>query len=388
MKAVLALAKCFALSSVREWDALFWFWLFPALLLALLGAAFGGVERGEMELLVILAAAEKSSLAQALLQSFREMAKGAGPSLRVEILTGVDLTRVRKEVEGGEAQAALFIPFDFSAELLAGGKASVQILYRRGEAGSSAAASFLQEFVEEFGLALLQGEGFLSRKIPVEMREVGGEARPLRYVDFLLPGVLLMALFVYGLFSVPSAIVRAKEVGLLKRYFASPLSKGGYLLGFSLSALLVNAFQVFLVVVLGRLAFGVRLPFLRPESLGFLFLGFAISLGLGFLVSAFSRTYQGAMALASLLNLPLQFLGGLYFPLTAMPKVLRPFMAANPLTHLAEGLRASLGLSTPVYPLWLSLLVLFLWLCGTFAFSACALGRKDEGFFRPLFCSV
>ncbi len=211
------------------------------------------------------------------------------------------------------------------------------------------------------------------------MREVGGEARPVRYADFLLPGVLLMVLFVYGLFSVPSAILRAKEVGILKRYFASPLSKGSYLLGFSLSALLLNAFQVFLISVFGRLAFGVRLPFLRLESLGFLFLGFAVSLSLGFLVSAFSRTHQGAMALANLLNLPLQFLGGLYFPLTAMPKALRLFMAANPLTHLAEGLRASLGLSTPVYPLWLNFLVLFLWLFGTFVLCLFRLHLGEEG---------
>ncbi len=162
MKAVLALAKCFALSSVREWDALFWFWLFPVLLLALLGAAFGGVERGEMELRVILAAADQGTLAQALFQSFREMAKG----VRVEILPGADLAQIRKKVEGGEAQAALFIPFDFSAELLRGGKASVQILYRHGEAGSSAAASFSRNSWRNSASPFSRGKGSFSEKSP------------------------------------------------------------------------------------------------------------------------------------------------------------------------------------------------------------------------------
>jgi ABC-2 type transport system permease protein len=384
LTAAFALAKSFLLSSLREWDELFWFWLFPIVLLAFLGVAFGGVERGEMELRVILANGDRGPIGQSVLEGLGIMTKEANFSLRVEVLEATENVDelffwAKRKVEEGEAHAALFIPASFSAELWEKGYSTVQILYRRGESGSSTAASALLEFLEEFGHTLLERRGILATRIPVEMRMVGGEARPVSYVEFVLPGIILMAFFVYGLFGVPDAVRRAKEVGIIKRYFATPLSGEHYLLGFSLSALFVNLMQVLLIWAFARFALGARLSLLRPATLGFLFLGVATSLSLGFLISAISRTSQGATAFATLLNLPAQFLGGLYFPVTSMPKALQWLLIANPLTHLAEGLRASLGLSTLVYPLWLSLLVPLLWISGSLILAALRIRLGEAG---------
>lgn len=384
MKALLALAQSSVLVSLRERESLFWFWIFPVLLLALLGTVFGRVERGEIELHMVLANTDPGPLGQALAQAFQAWAMGAGLVLHFQILTDPQnpedlFARARTAVEEGQVHAALLIPGDFSAKLWANGQARVQILYRRGEAGASTAASILSEFVEEFGRSYLTGKGTLAESLSVEMRAVGGEAQRVRYVEFLLPGVILMALFINGLFSTPSVIVLAKEAGILRRYFATPLSGSRYLLGFALGTFFTSAIQVAILLAFGWLAFGVRLPLLRLGSLGYLLLSFATFLGLGFLISALSRTYRAAMALANLVNLPLQFLGGLYFPVADLPDALRWVMAANPLTHLAEGFRGSLGLLTPAFPLWANLLVPLLWLSGSVFLAALRIRLTEVG---------
>ena len=373
MRTVLTLSLSFVRTTLRERTALFWFCLFPLMLLALLGGIFGRLERGELDLVVGLMDLDQGPFGRELAKILED----ARWALRLHTLPPgtTDAERVvqaREAVEKGRLHAVLLIPEDFSARLLRGGgdPAVVQILYRRGEAASSLAASLLEEMAEEFSRSLLVKSGQVSHPVSLETRLVGGEARTVRYTEFVLPGVVLMALFVLGLFSVPEAVVLAKDKGILRRYFATPLSSWQYLAGVTLGMALVGAIQVVAVWALGRFGFDVHLPLLRPLSLAFLFLALATALALGLFVSALSRDYARAMALANLLNLPLQFLGGLYFPVTSLPGPLRVLMGVNPLTHLAEGWRASLGLGTSAFPLWLNVLIPLVWLLGSVLLAA------------------
>jgi len=368
LKAALALGLSFFRISLRERESLFWFWIFPLLLLAFLGAVFGRVEKGEMDLAIAVVDLDRGPLSQALCALVREIGEG-GLFRVVEVpeAQGNPGEWAQREVREGRIHAALIIPRGFSITLqgfpLSGSNpAPVEVLYRRGEAGSSTAASILYEAAEEFGRAFLAEAGLLRREIPVEKELVGGEERAMDYVEFILPGIILMALFINGIFQVPSAVVLAKEKKILRQYFATPVSGGQYLVGFALASLWMCVFQVAAIWALGYFAFGARVPLLRPEALLYLLLAFGVCLGLGFLISSFSRTYASAMALSNLLNIPMQFLGGLWFPLAFLPGPLRIAMALNPLTHLAQGLRAALGLGTPSFPKWVSLLVPLFWI--------------------------
>ncbi len=373
MTAVLILALSFVRTALRERTSLFWFCLFPLMLLALLGGIFGRLERGELELVVGLVDLDQGPLGRELAKILEDPRWALRLHAFPPGTTQVErVVHAQKAVEKGELHAVLLIPEDFSSHLLGGvgDPGVVQIFYRRGEAASSLAASLLEGVVEEFGRALLYQRGRLPNPLPMNTELVGGESRTVRYTEFVLPGVVLMALFVLGLFSVPEAVVLAKEKGILRRYFATPLSSGQYLAGVTLGMALLGATQVLAVWALGRFGFDVRLPLLRPLSVAFLFLAFATALALGLLVSAVSRDYARAMAWANLLNLPLQFLGGLYFPVTSLPGPLRVLMGVNPLIHLAEGWRASLGLSTSAFPLWLNVLVPVAWLLGSVLLAA------------------
>lgn len=367
MRATLALGSSFLRATLREGDTFFWYLVFPLLLLALMTSVFGRVEKGELTLTVGVVNLDRGPLGKELQRLAESLA-----ALRVVPLSAAE-ERAKKDVAEGRLYAVLVIPEDFSARFFAGeGRESipVAIFYRRGEAGSSTAASILAELVEEFGRTMLAEAGLLEETVPVSVQKVGAEVRTVQYVDFVLPGIILMALFVTGIFSVPAALLRNKELGIMKRYFATPLSGEQYLAGFALGMFCINAVQILNLTLLGRFAFGANLPLLRAESLAFLFLAFSVCMSLGFLISAFSRSYRTAVALANLLNLPMQFLGGLYFPLTILPKPLQIVMAVNPLTHLAAGWREVLGISVSPFPLWLNFLVPTLWLSLSIALTA------------------
>jgi ABC-2 type transport system permease protein len=62
--------------------------------------------------------------------------------------------------------------------------------------------------------------------------------------------------------------------------------------------------------------------------------------------------------------MPMMFLGGLFYPTGSVPPVLRIIMMANPVTYLADGLRASVGVSPASFPVAASLGVPCAWVVG------------------------
>ncbi|MGQ9477543.1 MAG: ABC transporter permease [Candidatus Bipolaricaulia bacterium] len=381
---IFALARAFFLTYLRERESFFWLLAFPLLFLALLSLIFGRMgEEGGMSFPIAVVNSDRGLYGPILLGIVSGLGQspepGKEPLFRMsEPQPGEDpaafWARVEKEVHEGRLSAALLIPVDFSARLgqaLRGvvyggetaGPATVQILYRQGEAGSSTAAGILSELVQAFGKEVLVQAGLLAAKPPfeVQMATVGAR-RTVKYADFIFTGVVLMGLFVAGLFSVPGAVVLARDLGILRQYLVTPLTLSQYFGGFGLGHLVFCLFQALLIWALARFGFGATVSLAQPGALLYLILGLFVSLGFGFLVSALAKTVNGAFALANLVNLPMQFLGGLYFSITGLPFPLRVIMALNPLTHLAEGLRASVGIGTQTFPAWVGPAVLLFWI--------------------------
>lgn len=391
MRPIVSLAKAFLLTSLREKNSLFWMIIFPLLLFSLLSRIFGGLERRTMQLALGAVSLDRGPFGESLIRALQEPSLGqlGSPrlfSLRVPSTEDDPASfaeELRKSVRSGALDAALIVPQNFSEkleQLAFFGKAEeppqVEILYRRGEAGSSMAAGILEEIAQEYSKVLLIQTGALRPDPPFSVRmSVVGGPMAVKYTDFIFPGFLLMAVFVAGLFSVPGKILFARDMGLLRRYLVSPLSLDQYFWGFFLGYLLLCSFQASLLWFVGRFGFGLSLSFSDPVFFLYLVLGLVVSLGLGFLASSLAKTTGGAFALANLMNLPLQFSGGLYFPLAGLPGPLRALVAINPLTHLAEGMRVSLGIGTRVYPAWVGPLVLAIWvILSLFAFRRLRLG--------------
>jgi ABC-2 type transport system permease protein len=75
-------------------------------------------------------------------------------------------------------------------------------------------------------------------------------------------------------------------------------------------------------------------------ALGFIVL-YAVGIqGLGTLLSTVAKNEFQAIQLVPLVFVPFMLLGGIFWPVEAMPEFIRPISSLIPLTYAAEGLRS------------------------------------------------
>jgi ABC-2 type transport system permease protein len=86
-------------------------------------------------------------------------------------------------------------------------------------------------------------------------------------------------------------------------------------------------------------------------------------------IASFAPTEDAANGMTSVVQFPLMFLSGTFFPIDAMPDVLKSVALALPLTYLSDALRQVMVDGTPFAPLWVCFAVLlgFLVVCFTIA---------------------
>lgn len=166
------------------------------------------------------------------------------------------------------------------------------------------------------------------------------EGKPIRYVDWLVSGLLSMNMMFSALFGVGYTLVRYRKNGVLKRLKATPLRAVEFLTAQVASRLLL-IMGVFAVVYHGSDYF------LRFQRLGSLFdlylifaLGSACLISLGLLVAARITSEELAGGVLNMLSWPMMFLSGVWFSLEGAPRGLRLFADLMPLTHLIDAARA------------------------------------------------
>ncbi len=166
------------------------------------------------------------------------------------------------------------------------------------------------------------------------------EGKPIRYVDWLVSGLLSMNMMFSALFGVGYNLVRYRKNGVLKRLKATPLRAAEFLTAQVVSRLIL-IMSVFTVVYQGSDFF---LHYQRLGSLGALYfifaLGSACLTSLGLLVAARVSSEELAGGVLNMLSWPMMFLSGVWFSLEGAPRALRLFASLMPLTHLIDAARA------------------------------------------------
>lgn len=175
-----------------------------------------------------------------------------------------------------------------------------------------------------------------------------------RRVDFVVPGVLALAITSAAFTGLAISTGFERKYGVLKRLGATALPRSVLLLGKTGAVLCVELLQVLLVGGLG-LALGWR-PHADPGALlgtvALVVLGTAAFAGLGLLMAGALRA-EATLAAANLAWFLLLFFGGVLFPLSKFPAGLAAVLEFLPTAALSQGLRAVLqdGAGVPVQAL-------------------------------------
>ena len=188
--------------------------------------------------------------------------------------------------------------------------------------------------------------------------------REYKTIDFILPGQLGFSLLSSGVFGVAFMFFSLRNTLVLKRFFATPISRTYIVLGEGLSRVIFQMLTAIIIILAGRFLFGFTLIHgvqTLGEMLFLSFIGLLIFMGFGFIVSGLSKNESAIPPLANLITLPQFLLGGTFFSTDAFPGWLQPISKALPLTHLNTAMRSVAFEGQTLWDVRGEIGILFIW---------------------------
>lgn len=167
---------------------------------------------------------------------------------------------------------------------------------------------------------------------------VSGEQ--IRYVDWVIPGVMGMNMMFSALFGVGYVIVRYRKNGVLKRLRATPLTAFEFLAAQVMSRLWLIVSIVILVYLSTDLVVDFRMYGSYADLLVVLVLGTVTLISLGLTIAARISNEELANGLLNLISWPMLFLSGVWFSIEGLHPYIQKFALILPLTHVTEAARA------------------------------------------------
>lgn len=183
-------------------------------------------------------------------------------------------------------------------------------------------------------------EGMLKGAGGARLQRESASGAEIRYVDWLVPGVLGMNLMFSCLFGIGYVIVRYRKSGYLKRLNATPLLAIEFIL-----AQLISRLALILLITVGvYIGCNSFLHFRMEGSYLDLFLvtlvGAVSMIALGLVVSARVTSEELAGGLLNLFTWPMMIASGVFFSVDGAPRALQWLAQILPLTHMLNAARA------------------------------------------------
>lgn len=357
MKALFALTLANIRSYVRDRAALFWTLAFPLIFIFMFGFIFQGGGGGGLTLGWV--DSDGSPAAAQLRDAF----KASGATDLVETTEDDALAQMRE----GKVDAVIVVPAGYSGALTAvvagtGAPAALTIYTDPSRQGLTAAV--FQAVGSVLGVVNLGGRPPL---VVPDTRTI--QTENLNFISYFVPSMLGLSVMQVGIFAaIP--LVADREKLILKRLAATPLRRWQLVGSNVLMRLLIALVQAIIIVGVGAFAFGVQVSGSIPLVAAFVVLGAVTFLALGYVVASFTMTEDAANSMTSVLQFPMMFLSGTFFPIDDMPNFLQGIARIIPLTYLSDALRQVMVGGAAFAPLWLCAVVLAGWLAVCFGIAA------------------
>ncbi|MBC7643682.1 MAG: ABC transporter permease [Thermoleophilia bacterium] len=186
--------------------------------------------------------------------------------------------------------------------------------------------------------ATLRQPGANVHRVRLTARKV--EASSLTYIDFLVPGLIAMAIAQSAVFGMSGSLVAWRERGLLVRLQLSPVRLTELVGARLLCGLVLAIVQVLALLGVGVGLFGVDLSGALWAAVPIAALGALSFLMLGTLVGSFTRSEESVRAVANIVVLPMLFISGVFFPTEGAPQFVQVCNDLLPMKYLVHALRS------------------------------------------------
>jgi ABC-2 type transport system permease protein len=183
---------------------------------------------------------------------------------------------------------------------------------------------------------------------------------PAEFSGFVILGGTMIAFWVNVLWNMSSQFYWEKETGTLEMYLVAPISRMAILLGMALGGIVNTTLRALVILVAGTMIFQIPLSVHDPFTAILTFILTIIALyALGMLFASLFMLYgREAWHTANLLQEPVYFLSGSYFPMRYLPEIVQLAASLVPLTFGLDGIRRVIIEGQGIADIWLNIVVL------------------------------
>jgi ABC-2 type transport system permease protein len=159
----------------------------------------------------------------------------------------------------------------------------------------------------------------------------------IKTTTYYVPAIITLAVVSATMQSLAISLTVDRENGLLKRTRGTPLPTWVFIAGRVGNAVVVSVLSLIVVATIGRIVYGVEIPWDRlPAVLAALIVGAASFCCLGFALTAAIPSEDAAAPISNVALLPLYFLSGVFIPETEIPSGVLDFADLFPIRHFFE----------------------------------------------------
>jgi ABC-2 type transport system permease protein len=335
MKRALALVERDMRKFRRSPALLFASLVLPLVQLIILGNAFGGNIKNVTLGVVNLDRGPKSV-------DVLERVRAVGANARTFLPTDYDdegtaISDLRKGVVDG----VLIIPQHYSRDLLEEHRPHLALITDNTDRSvSSAVSAQMSDLV-----SAINAPEVAPRETPQASLDVVEVYPYTDYIKYLLPGSVVLAIFVTALIGGGMLYIDDKSRGLHEGYMVTPITKWELILGFNLSGVIKGTLAGETVLVLGSVV--ARVPnFFQPmrviELTAMVVLTSIALIGFMFFIMARINDPLVPRAIFGVLNTLLFFPSGAVYPIAGFPRWLRWMSECDPFTYAVHAFRTLL----------------------------------------------
>jgi ABC-2 type transport system permease protein len=306
--------------------------IMPLVQLVILGYAFGGKIK---HLEVGVVDEDHGVPAIKLQEMFQAVAANA------ETFTPVmysDKARAMHDLRNGKLNGLLNIPPQFSRQVLAGAHPQVALIEDNTDQFSSSA----MEGVMSAMLPAYNAPVIAPRVAPTATLSVVEIYPYVPYIQYLLPGTIVLAIFVSAMIGGGIIFIDDKARGLHEGYLVTPIRKFELILGFNLAGAAKAIIAGLVLITVGSIIAGIPDPLNPLRMLRMLLLVVFVALALismMFLIMVRVNDPLVPRAIFGMLNTVLYFPSGAVYPTESFPKWMKVITAIDPFTYAVHGFK-------------------------------------------------
>jgi ABC-2 type transport system permease protein len=308
---------------------------FPIVQLVVLGYAFGGnvkhLKVGVVDQDHGVPAVKVRELASALASGART----------IDLVDYTDQGNAVTDLRNGRVNGVLTIPPDFSRRVLARNQPRVALIEDNTDNFvSSALAATLG------GMLVTYNQPVMTPRIPGQAALDVVEVYPyVPYVQYLLPGSVVMSIFMMVMIGGGIIFIDDKARGLHEGYLVTPIKKFELIAGFNISGTIKAVIAGMFLIVIGSLIAGVPNPF-DPMRMVRLFVVVVVTafalISLMFLLMVRVSDPLLPRAVFGILNTVLYFPSGAVYPQQGFPGWMQVIAIADPFTYAVHAFKSLL----------------------------------------------